>query len=129
MDLSAHGWTARRGRIVLRLTCVRMGRDLNVSLAGGDREHIGAVALAQARPSLSDPGRTSSSVSVLAILGHKEDELARGIASGLAAALGVTVCVACGIHLDGLTPEEMAEVPILAGELVEELRGRLAGND
>ncbi|HLO65879.1 MAG TPA: hypothetical protein VK188_02600 [Holophaga sp.] len=129
MELSAHGWTARRGRVVLRLTCVRMGRDLSLSLAGGDREHIGAVALAQPRPSLSDPARTSSSVSVLTLLGHKEDELARAIAGGLAAALGVSVCVACGIHLDGLTPEEMAEVPALAGELVQELRQRLAGTD
>lgn len=113
--------TASRGRVVLRLTCVALGRDLSVTLCGGDQAHIGAVALAQPRPSLEAEGRVSATTSVLALLGHKEDELARNLATELAAKLDTVVCVACGIHLEGISREELA----LVGDLVRELSGAL----
>lgn len=117
--------TASRGRVALRLTCVALGRDLSVTLAGGEREHIGAVALAQPRPSLEAGGGVSATTSVLALLGHKEDELARRLAAELAAALDRVVCVACGIHLDAITPEELALVEALARDLATGLLERL----
>lgn len=119
--------TAARGRTVLTLTCVAMGADLSVTLSGGDRPHIGAVALAQARPSGGEGGGRSSTTSVLALLGHKEDELARAAASTLAARTGATVCVACGIHLGRPGPEELAGVLELGMELTETLARRLEG--
>ncbi|MGL4335558.1 MAG: hypothetical protein ACRCST_01605, partial [Turicibacter sp.] len=56
---------------------IEMGNDLNVCIFGGDTPHIGAVALGVARSSLKNPEVFSSTVSVLAITGHKEDELAK----------------------------------------------------
>jgi len=117
--------TARRGRLALRLTAVAMGRDLTVALAGGDREHIGAVALSQARPSLEPGGGTSATTSVLALSGHKEDEVARSLAAQLAARLDATVCVACGIHVDAIQKHELQDVADLVAGLAEELIGRL----
>jgi len=116
---------ARRGRLSLQLGATSMGEDLAVTLSGGDRPHIGAVALSQARPSLKGDGARSATTSVLAILGHKEDELARSLAARLAAALGGSVCVACGIHLDGILPEELVLVPDLVDELTVTLIRRL----
>ncbi|GEJ56240.1 prenylated flavin chaperone LpdD [Anaeromyxobacter diazotrophicus] len=109
-----------RGRVALRLTAVRLGADLAVTLSGGDRPHVGAVAVSQPR---ADAGATTS---VLAILGHREDELARQIAARLAAATRGVVTVACGIHLDRITPAEIEEVRRVSEELALELLARLA---
>jgi hypothetical protein len=116
--------TAGRGRLALRMTCVPMGRDLSVTLCGG-RAHIGAVAVSQARPSLEPDGGTSATTSVIALPGHKEDELARAIAARFAARLDAVVTVACGIHLDGIRPEELKDVQDLAEQLSAEALGRL----
>jgi gallate decarboxylase subunit D len=116
---------AARGRLKLRLVCVSMGDDLLLALTGGDREHVGAVALAQGRPSLEAGGAPSATTSVLALLGHKEDDLARRLATRLANRIGSVVCLACGIHLDRITAEELASVENLAEELGEELLARL----
>jgi len=118
--------TATRGRLTLRMTCVGLGRDWSVTLSGGDRAHLGAVALAQARPSLEAGGGTSATTSVLALLGHKEDDLARTLAAELAAKLDAVVCVGCGIHLDGITGEELAAVPELTRDLTDRLLARLS---
>ena len=113
--------TRRRGRVELRLVCVAMGRDLSVTLDGGDRPHIGAVAVAQPRPSHRGGGRISATTSVIALLGHLEDELARSTAHRLASGLDATVSVACGIHLDQAGPDDLREVRELAEELATEL--------
>ena len=113
--------TRQRGRIALTLTCVALGRDLSVTLGGGDRPHIGAVAVAQPRPSHRGGGRISATTSVIALLGHKEDDLARALADRLASALDATVSVACGVHLDQAGPEDLREVLELARELATEL--------
>ena len=103
------------------LAAVKMGDDINVSIYGGDRSHIGAVAVAQARPSLEDPARQSASTSVITITGHKEDMLARSAAAKIAAATGGIVSVSCGIHMDNADKEQIAA----AVEIVEVLIQRL----
>jgi hypothetical protein len=108
------------GRLTICFEAIFMGHDLNISLHGGDSPHLGAVALAQPRPSLNNPEETSSTCSVLAISGHKEDELARAMALDLSKKLKVTVCVACGIHLDKINPDEIE----LALELGERLTAK-----
>jgi hypothetical protein len=82
-----------------------IGSDLLIAIWGGETPHIGAVAVAQPRPSLKDPAVTSSSASVICLLGHKEDELAKAAAEILAAALKTQVVVTAGIHWDNLAPE------------------------
>ena len=119
---------ARTGRLQLQLTATRMGRDLCVTLSGGDRPHIGAVALSQARPSLKGDGTLSATTSVLALLGHKEDDVAKALAARLAASLDASVCVACGIHLEGILPEELAQVPALLEDLTQNLERRLTAS-
>lgn len=109
-----------RGRVALRLTAERLGADLAVTLSGGDRPHVGAVAVSQPRP---DRGATTS---VLALLGHREDELARELAARLAAATRGVVTVACGVHLEAIRPEEIEVVRALARALAAALERRLA---
>ena len=117
--------TRRQGRIALRMVCVAMGRDFSVTLDGG-QAHIGAVAVAQPRPSHREAGGVSATASVIALLGHKEDDLARSVANRLAAALEATVSVACGIHLEQPGPDELRQVLALAEALTGDLLARLA---
>jgi hypothetical protein len=62
-----------------------IGEDVLVAIWGGEKPHIGAVAVAQPRPSLKDP------------------EI-------LAAALNTAVVVTAGIHWDNLDPEGIRRI-------------------
>ena len=110
--------------IYLRLEAHPMGEDWNVSIYGGDRPHIGAAALGT--PYAKPDGSWSACASVLALPTHKEDVLARQAALLLAKRTRRTVLVACGIHVDSLSPQGIAAVVTLAEEAVETLADRLA---
>lgn len=87
-----------------------IGNDLLVSIWGGEKPHIGAVSVAQARPSLKDPNVTSATASVFCFVGHKEDELAKAASEILAAALNTQVVVTAGIHWDNMSKEGIQKV-------------------
>lgn len=99
----------------------KAGPDLLVLVTGGQSPHIGAVAAATPRPSLADPNRQSATASVLCFLGHKEDELAKGLAEFLASRLGARVVVAAGAHWEGLTAGQIETVRHNAAALGEML--------
>ena len=94
----------------LEASIQRVGGDLLVAIWGGERPHIGAVAVAQPRPSLRDPQSTSATASVFCLVGHKEDELAKAASEILASVLNTTVVVTAGIHWDDLSPEGIQRV-------------------
>ncbi len=98
----------------------QIGRDVLVAIWGGDKPHIGAVAMAQPRPSLKDSDVISSTVSVFTYVGHKEDELAKAVSEVLAVALNTNVVVTAGIHWDGLAPDGIRMV-IQNSEILVEL--------
>jgi hypothetical protein len=79
-----------------------IGEDLLVAIYGGETPHIGAVAVAQPRPSLRDASRVSATASVFCRMGHKEDDLAKATSEVLAATLNAPVVVTAGIHWDDL---------------------------
>ncbi|WP_338824511.1 hypothetical protein MHOCP_01050 [Moorella humiferrea] len=76
-------------------------------LMGGTKYHVGAVALGLPRPSLKGD-KTSATTSVLAVLGHKDDELARPAAAQMAARLQMPAVVVAGVHIDKAAPAELA---------------------
>ena len=87
-----------------------IGDDLLVAIWGGEKPHIGAVSVAQPRPSLRDPSKTSATASVICLLGHKEDEIAKAVSEVLAAALDRQVVVTAGIHWDNIEPEGIQKI-------------------
>lgn len=101
---------ATKGRLRLRLRAYGMGRDIVVLVDGGDAPHIGATALAT-------PTGDAQSQS---LPHHREDELALHLSSTLAQKLGRTVAVLCGIHVANISPQEIADVYILANTLAAE---------
>ena len=85
----------------------RLGDDYHILVNGGERPHIGCTVLALPRPSLDGSGKMSSTASVLNVTGHKK----------------TTVVCTGGIHMDGITKEQIAEIVeamrIIAGEIVD----------
>jgi hypothetical protein len=102
-----------------------IGPDLLVYIWGGDAPHIGAVAMAQPRPSLADPKVTSSTASVFTYVGHKEDDLAKWAAEKISAALEAKVVVTAGIHWDDLDQAGIKTVLANSEQLVQLLIDQL----
>ncbi|MFP4086341.1 MAG: hypothetical protein ACLFUL_06065 [Desulfobacteraceae bacterium] len=116
----------REGEYDLAAFVRRVGHDVLVGIWGGERPHIGAVAVAQPRPSLRDPQRISATTSVFCRMGHKEDELAKAASEILASALNTTVVVTAGIHWDDLSPEGIQTVLKNCEILMDLILDRLA---
>ena len=111
-----------QGRVKLAIVGRWIGpEDVVIELTGGDHPHIGAVALAQLRPSLKNPNEVSGTTSVLTCLGHQEDDLARGMASRIAKQAKMNTVVICGIHLDDISEEEIRDVLTGAALLEDEV--------
>ncbi len=101
------------------------GADLNVYIGGGQTYHIGAAALAVPRQSLADTAVHSASASVLCVVGHKEDELARQAALELAAWSQCVVNVAIGLHIDGATPADIRALSENYAKVLAEIKAQL----
>ena len=112
-------YSNRLGRMSITASCAAMGKDLCIIVCGGEAPHLGAVAVAQARPSLNDPARLSASTSVLTLPGHKEDDFARAVARCFAQATGSNVVVGCGIHVDAITAAELDFVQACQDEICQ----------
>ena len=97
-----------------------LGDDLLVILWGGE-EHIGAVGMAQPRPSLSDPSRIGATSSVFTYVGHKEDVVVKMMSEGIAGGLNRKVVVVAGIHWDGITTEGIEIIMGLCGNILKKI--------
>ena len=102
-------WQEGAGRCRVHLTVMDTGNGLQGLLTGGEKPHVGGVAMALPRPSLRGEG-WSSDVFMLPVPGHKDVEPAAAMAGIFARELLVPVTVTAGIHTDQLTPEELAQI-------------------
>ncbi len=96
----------KKGRLEVFAHTMMVGDDVLVVVTGG-RAHIGALAIAQPRPSLKTPKKISATSSVFTRLGHKEDVVAKSMSEKLSRDLNRVVVVAAGIHWDKLKPNEI----------------------
>jgi len=103
-----------------------IGQDVLVAIWGGEKPHIGAVSVAQPRPSLKNPEITSATASVICLPGHKEDELVKATSEILAAALNTLVVVTAGIHWDNINEEGIQKVIENSKTLVDLILERIA---
>jgi hypothetical protein len=104
----------------------KIGQDFLVAIYGGEKPHIGAVAVAQPRPSLKDPEVMSATASVICLPGHKEDELAKAASEILAAALNTQVVVTAGIHWENISEEGVQKIIWNSKILVDLILERIA---
>ncbi len=109
----------------LEAAVLKLGPDWLVSIWGGERPHIGAVAMAQPRPSLKDKNRISATASVFCFLGHKEDAIVKEASEGLAASLNANVVVTAGIHWDDVDPEGIQRIVENSRILIAKIEERI----
>ncbi|MFZ5900894.1 prenylated flavin chaperone LpdD [Desulforudis sp. DRI-14] len=112
---------AGEGRHRVELTASLTGDGLVVTIAGGERPHIGAVCVGLPRPSMDDPARLSCNVAVLPVVGHKDDEIARPVAENLARHTGQVSVVAAGLHVDAASDRDIALLIANAWQVVDKL--------
>ena len=96
-----------------------IGQDLLVAIWGGERHHIGAVAVAQSRPSLRDHRLRSATASVFTYPGHKDDIIAKEAAEMISSALDTNVIVTAGVHWDDIDEEGIKSVMANSRQLIE----------
>jgi hypothetical protein len=113
--------SVQEGRFRLQALVKIIGPDLLAAIWGGTHPHIGAVALALPRPSLKDKKKTSSTSSVLTVLGHKEDQTVKAVAEKLSSSLKKNCVVTAGIHWDKLKPEEINLIVGLTDKLTQKI--------
>jgi hypothetical protein len=113
----------QKGRFELHAQVTLLGKDVLVVLSGGVA-HIGAVAMAQPRPSLADPDKAGATSSVYTYVGHKEDIIAKTMSERLSTDLNKKVVVVAGIHWDNLKDEEIGAVVSLCHEITEDVMNK-----
>jgi len=109
------------GTMTILMHGIPLGDDLCLVLSGGDKPHVGATTLSQPRPSLLDSRERRATTSVLALVGHKEDELFRRIGERAAAEIGGSVVVCGGIHVDNASMDVVGDICAKAEEMLTEL--------
>ncbi len=107
----------------------QIGKDLLVAIWGGQKPHIGAVAVAQPRPSLKDESVVSATASVFCYLGHKDDIVAKQAAEKLSAALNRHVTLTVGIHWDDLDEAGIKTIMANSQQLVNMIIEKIAASE
>lgn len=98
-----------------------LGADYHILVSGGEHPHIGCTVLAIPRPSLDGSGKISSTASVLNVTGHKDEEVCRYLAEKVSAGKNAVVVCTGGIHMDGITKEQIAEILESMQEIMKEI--------
>lgn len=91
----------------ITFTAVPHGRDYAISIMGGDKPHIGAIAVCI-------PG---SLASVTLVPGHREDALALSLADSISHSLDCVVSVSAGIHYDTISKSQLDEIIQIVNDL------------
>ena len=98
------------GRHRVDIAVSLVGEDLVAIISGGEKSHVGAVAVAIPRPSLKDADKMSSTSSVFTLVGHKDDEVARTISGALASKLNKVAVVSAGVHVDNASAADIRKL-------------------
>lgn len=104
--------TRNAGSAQLRIEATRLGRDMVVTLVGGDA-HIGAVALAGSNQRANVP--------VLAVPYHRDDGIAKEAALRIAKEFNCNCVVIVGIHVSNASQDQINEIVNTSSLLVDEL--------
>ena len=100
------------GSVDLRADVAHLGRDLLVSIVGGEA-HIGAVALGGFNK--------RSYASVIAVPDHRDDVIAKEAALRISKELQRTCVVIVGIHVNNASEQQISQAVESSMELVNEL--------
>lgn len=103
---------------------IKQGNDLIIRIFGG-AAHIGSVAVAEPRKSLTGDGTNSATVSVINYCGHMDDALAVPIAKKVCSYANVNTVVICGVHFDNISQETIDTVKQLVDKIAQDIINNL----
>ena len=84
-----------------------IGDDLMISVWGGTKPHIGSISVSVPRPSLQDNTTMSATSSIINLIGHKDEVVARKFSEKLAAKFNKNAIATAGIHIDDITENQI----------------------
>ena len=113
------------GSHTIYLEAKEIGKDLLISIHGGDEHHIGGVSIAYETPSHYRDAPTVS-LSSLAFPGHKDYVVANPTAEKICKALKRSTVVTVGIHYDNATKKDIDDIIKAVDTLVDELLSHYA---
>lgn len=109
------------GKCIVQALVVCCGNDLNVTIGGGEKYHIGAAAVAVPRLEYKNGSKRTASTSVICVQGHREDEVTYKAAKYLATTLDCTVTVTMGVHINDITKNEFSEISNNINKLLDNI--------
>lgn len=89
---------------------VTRGAGLAVFISGGERPHLGGVALASPGVKLHEQMLSGCDLWTVTVPGHKDAELAQKAAKKICIATGEPVSVSLGIHVDNAAAEDIKRI-------------------
>jgi hypothetical protein len=119
--LSINQVSIGEGRFKLEATITKTQDGINIYLGGGEKTHIGTVVLCQPRESLKQDGSRSVTTSILNIVGHKDDDIAKPIAEKLCLNLNERIVISAGVHIEKATEAEIQKLLEMGKRLTEKI--------
>jgi hypothetical protein len=110
----------------VKLVAIKSGEDLTIIISGGEKPHIGTIAVSIPRPSLKDSNKVSASTSVFTLTGHKEDELSKQIAENITKITKKVTVVIVGLHIEKATSKDVECLIKNTQKVVSKLRIKLS---
>lgn len=120
--------TYGEGRYRIEILSVVTGDGISITITGGEKPHIGGVALSVPRRSLGGE-KFSCDTWVPPVPGHKDTKVAVPVAEMISRETGRTVAVTAGIHIDRAEERELrtlVENSLAASRLLMEQIGELS---
>lgn len=108
-----------KGKYSVNLVATITMDGLIVSIVGGEKPHVGTVALSIPQPNPENSSRLSVTTSLLTLTGHKDDEVARPAAEVLAKELNQIVVVIAGLHIEHATQKDLKKLVDNSMQIVE----------
>ena len=84
-----------------------IGDDLMISVWGGTKPHIGSISVSVPRPGLQDKTIMSATSSIINLIGHKDEVVARKFSEQLAAKFNKNAIATAGIHIDDIKENQI----------------------
>lgn len=114
-----------KGGYKVRARALRTLDGIILIITGGEKPHVGAVAVGVPRESLRYEGVVSANVSILSRIGHKDDEVAKIAAEEVASALNEYTVAIVGIHIESATEEDISKLLDNAQKAIDAIIDRL----
>lgn len=115
--MRAFAVSGERAGVRVEAIVTPLGDDVAIAVGGG-AAHVGCTVLVE-------PREPKPLTHVTGLAGHRDDEFCQRLAEHVSARLDAVVTCSGGIHVDAITPHQIAGVLDLAQAMGEEIATRL----